>query len=76
MDIINKLPIEINEKIFFYLDDISLWRCLTMSKFWRMVANQNRLWEDHCKAIAIEIDDDLEPSWYFLCLLTYQILTL
>lgn len=62
MDIIYKLPIEIDEKIFFYLDDIALWRCLAISKFWRMVANQNRLWEDHCKAIAIEIDDDLEPS--------------
>ncbi|XP_014283382.1 uncharacterized protein [Halyomorpha halys] len=62
MDIIYKLPIEISEKIFFYLDEIALWRCLVISKYWRMVANQNRLWEEHCKAIAIEIDNDLEQS--------------
>lgn len=53
MDLLSSLPIEIAEKVLGNLPGYALWNCLAVSRNWRRLANQKRLWKPHCVRVGI-----------------------
>ncbi|XP_014276080.1 uncharacterized protein [Halyomorpha halys] len=53
MDLLSSLPIEIAEKVLGHLPGSALWNCLAVSRNWRRLANQKRLWKPHCLRVGI-----------------------